>query len=76
MPAKSKVMRPWTATDVRILKGLAQQKFEIEKISKKLNRPVPAVTMQASKLGISFSKIASQAPKTLPATGQRWEIGE
>ena len=76
MPAKCKVMRPWTATDVRILKGLAEQKFEIEKISKKLKRPVPAVTMQASKLGISLSKIASQAPKTPPATGQRWEIGE
>lgn len=55
MPAKSKVMRPWTATDVRILKGLAVQKVDVDKISKKLRRTIPAVTMQASKLGISLS---------------------
>jgi hypothetical protein len=54
MPAKCKVIRPWTATDVRILKGLAVQNVDVDKISKKLRRTIPSVTMQASKLGISL----------------------
>jgi hypothetical protein len=57
MPAKKKkkTLRPWTATDVRVLKGLAKQKVGVSRISRKLKRTVPAVTMYASKLGVSLS---------------------
>jgi hypothetical protein len=55
MPAKKKkTMRAWTATDVRILKGLAKQKVGVEKISRKLKRTIPAVKMYASKVGVSL----------------------
>jgi hypothetical protein len=52
---KARTIRPWTATDVRILKGLAKQKVGVEKISRRLKRTVPAVAMYASKLGVSLS---------------------
>ena len=54
MPAKKKIVRSWTATDVRTLKGLAKQKIGVDKISKRLKRTIPAVKMHASKLGISL----------------------
>ena len=55
MPAKKKrTIRPWTATDVRMLKGLAKEKIGVAKISRKLKRTVPAVRVHASKLGISL----------------------
>jgi hypothetical protein len=52
---KTRTVRPWTATDLRILKGLAKQKVGVAKISKSLKRTVGAVTMMASKKGISLS---------------------
>jgi hypothetical protein len=55
MPTKKRAIRAWTATDVRTLKGLAKQKVGVQKISRKLKRTIPAVTMHASKLGISLS---------------------
>ena len=55
MPTKKRTIRPWTATDVRTLKGLAMQKIGVQKISRKLKRTMPAVAMHASKLGISLS---------------------
>ena len=55
MPAKKRTIRPWTATGVRTLKGLAKQKVGVAKISRQLKRTIPAVTMHASKLGISLS---------------------
>lgn len=47
--------RPWTATDVRILKGLAKQKVGVERIARKLKRTVPAVTMYAAKIGVALN---------------------
>jgi len=52
---KARTVRPWTATDLRTLKGLAKQKVGVTKISKSLKRTVAAVTMMASKKGISLS---------------------
>lgn len=52
---KERTIRPWTATDFRMLKGLAKQKVGVAKISKSLKRTVGAVTMMASKKGISLS---------------------
>jgi hypothetical protein len=52
---KARTIRPWTATDLRMLKGLAKQKAGAAKISKSLKRTVGAVTMMASKKGISLS---------------------
>lgn len=51
---RKKILRSWTATDIRILKGLAKQKVGVDKISKKLKRTVSAVKMYASKFGISL----------------------
>jgi hypothetical protein len=55
MAKKARTIRPWTAADVRILKGLAKQKGGVAKISKSLKRTVGAVTVMASKKGISLS---------------------
>jgi hypothetical protein len=55
MAKSAHTVRPWTATDFRILKGLAKQKVGVAKISKSLKRTVGAVTMMASKKGISLS---------------------
>ena len=55
MAKKARTIRPWTATDVRTLKGLAKQKVGVAKISKLLKRTVGAVTVMASKKGISLS---------------------
>jgi hypothetical protein len=54
MPARKKIVRSWTAADVRTLKGLAKQKIGVDKISKKLKRTIPAVKMYASKWRISL----------------------
>ena len=50
-----RVKRAWTATDLRMLKGLAKQKLGKEKISKKMKRTIGAVQVMASKQGISLS---------------------
>ena len=55
MAKKARPTRPWTATDIRMLKGLAKQKVGAAKISKSLKRTVGAITVMASKKGISLS---------------------
>ena len=55
MAKKARTIRPWTATDIRMLKGLAKQKVGVAKISKSLKRTVGATTVMASKKGISLS---------------------
>ena len=55
MAKKARTIRPWTATDIRMLKGLAKQKVGVAKISKSLKRTVGAITVMASKKGISLS---------------------
>ena len=55
MAKRTRTIRPWTATDLRTLKGLAKQKVGVAKISKSLKRTVGAVTMMASKHGVSLS---------------------
>jgi len=55
MARKARTIRPWTATDIRMLKGLAKQKVGVAKISKSLKRTVGAITVMASKKGISLS---------------------
>jgi hypothetical protein len=55
MAKNARTIRPWTATDLRMLKGLAKQKVGVAKISKSLKRTVGAVTVMASKKGISLS---------------------
>jgi hypothetical protein len=52
---KKKVVRPWTATDVHKLKGLAKKKVGVEKIARALKRTVAATTVKASVLGVSLS---------------------
>ena len=55
MAKKARTIRPWTATDIRMLKGLAKQKVGVAKISKSLKCTVGATTVMASKKGISLS---------------------
>jgi hypothetical protein len=55
MAKKARTIRPWTATDIRMLKGLAKQKVGVAKISKSLKRTVGAISVMASKKGISLS---------------------
>jgi hypothetical protein len=53
MTEKTKT-RPWTATDVHKLKGLAQKKVGVEKIARSLKRTIAATTVKAHKLGVSL----------------------
>jgi hypothetical protein len=55
MAKKARTVRPWTATDLRMLRGLAKQKVGVAKISKSLKRTIGAVTVMASKKGISLA---------------------
>jgi hypothetical protein len=55
MAKKARAVRPWTATDLRILRGLAKQKVGVARISKSLKRTIGAVTVMASKKGISLA---------------------
>jgi hypothetical protein len=52
--AKTVKLRPWTATDVHKLKGLAKKKAGVEKIARALKRTIGATTVKASKLGVSL----------------------
>lgn len=52
---KSRVLRPWTAVDMRTLKGLAKKKAGVDKIARALKRSGGAVAVMASKQGISLS---------------------
>jgi hypothetical protein len=55
MAKKTVKLRPWTATDIHKLKGLAKKKAGVEKIAKALKRTVGATTMMAAKRGVSLS---------------------
>jgi hypothetical protein len=54
MAKKTAKLRPWTATEVYKLKGLAKKKIGVAKISKALKRTVAATTVKASMLGVSL----------------------
>jgi hypothetical protein len=54
MPKKTVKLRPWTATDVYKLKGLAKQNVGVEKIARALKRTVAATTVMAAKRGVSL----------------------
>lgn len=47
-------LRPWTATEVRKLKGLAQKRTGVKQIARALNRTVAATAVKASMLGLSL----------------------
>lgn len=52
---KTRVHRPWTATDVRKLKGLARQKVGVDKIARALKRTRGATAAKAHLLNLSLS---------------------
>ena len=52
MTKNSTGLRPWTATEIRKLRGLAQKKMEFGKIARALNRSVGATVAKAQTLGI------------------------
>jgi hypothetical protein len=54
MAKKTTKLRPWTATEIYKLKGLAQKKVGIEKIARALNRTAAATTAKARMLGVSL----------------------
>jgi hypothetical protein len=54
MAKKTVKLRPWTATDVHKLKGLAKKKAGVEKIARALKRTVAATTFKAHVLGVSL----------------------
>jgi hypothetical protein len=51
---KTVKLRPWTATDVHKLKGLAKKKVGVEKIARTLKRTVGATAVKAHMLGVSL----------------------
>lgn len=51
---KKRILRPWTATDIHKLKGLAKKKVGVEKIARTLKRTVAATAIKASALGVSL----------------------
>ena len=76
MAAKSKVMRPWTATDVRILKGLGRAKVRHRKNLEEAKTTDPGGN-DASVETWNFTQHRSQpSAKKRAATGQRYEIGK
>jgi len=52
--AKTVKMRPWTATDVYKLKGLAKRKVGVTKIARALKRTAGATAVKAHQLGVSL----------------------
>jgi hypothetical protein len=44
--------RPWTATEIHILKGLAKKKLGVSKIARSLKRTTTATVVKARSLGI------------------------
>ena len=54
MAKKKNVVRPWTATDLHKLKGLAKKRVGVEKIARVLKRTVGATAVKASSLGVSL----------------------
>ena len=47
-------LRPWTATDIYKLKGLAKKKVGGDKIARALKRTAGATAIKAHMLGVSF----------------------
>ena len=47
--------RPWTAVELRMLKGLAQQQVALAKIARSLKRSGDAVQEMAEKQGVSIA---------------------
>jgi hypothetical protein len=54
MAKKTVKLRPWTATEVHKLKGLAKQKVGAAKIAKVLKRTTRAVENKSYLLGVSL----------------------
>jgi hypothetical protein len=50
---KTTKLRPWTATEIYKLKGLAKKKVGVEKIARALNRTAIATAAKARMLGVS-----------------------
>jgi hypothetical protein len=64
--AKTVKMRPWTATDVYKLKGLAKRKVGVTKIARALKRTAGATAVKAHQLGVSLARLIRQrAPERL-----------
>jgi hypothetical protein len=56
MPKKTPLkLRPWSATDVYKLKGLAKKKVGVEKIARALKRTTRAVENKSYLLGVSLN---------------------
>ena len=51
---KTVKLRPWTATDVYKLKGLAKKKVGVEKIARALKRTTRAIENKSHLLGVSL----------------------
>jgi len=54
MAKKTVKLRPWTATDVHKLKGLAKKKAGVKKIAEALKRTTRAVENKSYLLGVSL----------------------
>jgi hypothetical protein len=52
MTKNSTGLRPWTATEIRKLRGLAKKKMDIRKIARTLNRSAAATAAKAQTLGL------------------------
>ena len=46
--------RPWTATEIHRLKGLAKKKLGVSKIARSLKRTTAATLVKARAVGIPF----------------------
>jgi hypothetical protein len=53
--AKKIARREWTKDDVRQMKSMAKAKSGVTKISKSLKRTPGAISVMATKLGVSLS---------------------
>jgi hypothetical protein len=51
---KTVKLRPWTATDVYKLKGLAKKKIGVQKIARALKRTTRAIENKSYLLGVSL----------------------
>jgi hypothetical protein len=54
MPKKTVKLRPWTATDIYKLKGLAKKKVGVQKIARTLKRTTRAIENKSHLLGVSL----------------------
>jgi hypothetical protein len=70
-PQMAKKVRPWTATDVHKLRGLARKKVEVERIARTLKRTVEETKARASTLNICLdaSVVGKSRSSTAPNGG-------